>query len=337
MDLIDDACESGNESALLQLCADQKMPYLGMFLSTAFTRQRLGMPEATEFKNYYDQFINTIVSLPAEPVKRETTLKLLCDWMSTSELTKLWSKMKPSNCKLELITDGEPDYWIIINGTTSTEYVTARTIVFHMEPSPLEIDTTGFLRVFDHDTDYNNVEWHLSKTWSELYDFHPDKTKVLSTVLSSKFADPGHIKRIKFVKELEKEIGIDVYGSNVFKYKQYKGSLPYHKKDSSVFPYKYHFNAENHSKNNYATEKIIDAIMGECLCFYWGCPNLGEFIDYRAFLILDLDDIPGSIEEIRVAIANDEWGKRIQYIRAAKKKILDQMTMFDRVSKLLLV
>jgi hypothetical protein len=334
MDLINEACEPDNEFTLLQLCTEQKMPYLGMFLSTAFTRQRLGMSESVEFKNYYDHFINTIVSLPPEPPQRGTTVKLLCDWTSTAELTKLWSKMKPDHCKLELITEGEPDYWVIINGTESTEYVPARTIAFHMEPSPLTLDTTGFLKVFDHDKDYNNVEWHLSKSWSELYDFHPDKTKVLSTVLSSKFTDPGHVKRVTFVKELEKEIGIDVFGSNVFRYKQYRGSLPYHEKDNAVFPYKYHFNAENHSKDNYATEKLIDAIMGECLCFYWGCPNLGKFIDYRSFLMLDLDDIPGSIEEIRRAIANDEWSKRIQYIRAAKKKILDQMTMFDRVSKL---
>ena len=40
--------------------------------------------------------------------------------------------------------------------------------------------------------------------------------------------------------------------------------------------YKYVFSCENNSEKNYATEKIWEPILFECLCFYWGCPNLEE-------------------------------------------------------------
>ena len=53
-------------------------------------------------------------------------------------------------------------------------------------------------------------------------------------------------------KFLEKKgISIDVYGSDRFGYKNYKGKLPMYEKDEGLFPYKYTFNCENNSIKNY--------------------------------------------------------------------------------------
>jgi len=82
-----------------------------------------------------------------------------------------------------------------------------------------------------HNTHYNNNEWHLSKTYNELLTHHPKKDTTLdnclSTVLSAKYKDTGHIKRVDFVKFLEKKgVNVHVYGSNKWEYKDYKGTLP---------------------------------------------------------------------------------------------------------------
>ena len=89
----------------------------------------------------------------------------------------------------------------------------------------------------------------------------------------------------KVDKFLEKKgLYIHVYGSNKFLWNQYNGSLPYHKKDEALLPYKYTFNVENNSIKNYCTEKLIDGILSETLVFYSGCYNIREYIDKRAFV-----------------------------------------------------
>ena len=279
---------------------------------------------------------------PIDTVENNTIkIQLLCNWTTTYEITQLWKKMLPKDISIEF--SNQPDYWIIINAPPPGAYfVPKQTIVFQMEPHMdqhpeqwgewANPNPTQFLKVFSHTTDYNNLEWHLSLDHDTLMNGGViEKYNQLSTVLSDKYNDPGHIKRVDFVKFIENDIDIHVYGSNKFNYKNYHGSLPYHHKDAALLKYKYHFNAENHSIPNYFTEKIVDAIMAECLCFYWGCPNISSYINPLAYIVLDLNDIPGSMEIVRQAIENDEWEKRIDVIRTEKKRILVDMNFFTRI------
>jgi hypothetical protein len=80
----------------------------------------------------------------------------------------------------------------------------------------------------------------------------------------------------------------------------------------------------------------VDAIVGECLCFYWGCSNIDTFIDPRCFIRLNLNNFSDSVEIIREAIQNNEWEKRIEYIRKEKQKIINHYTLFPRVESLIL-
>ena len=52
-------------------------------------------------------------------------------------------------------------------------------------------------------------------------------------------------------------------------------------KEKAIIPYKYYFMCENNVEHNFATEKIWEPILCECLAFYWGCPNLEEYIDRK--------------------------------------------------------
>jgi hypothetical protein len=199
----------------------------------------------------------------------------------------------------------------------------------------------NFKYIGDHKTEYNNNEWHLSKSYNELNSETISKDEslslVISSVLSDKYSDPGHIRRIDFMKFVEGkgDIKLDIYGGDKFLWKNYKGTLPYHQKDKALFPYKYTFNCENFSIKNYYTEKIIDAILSECLIFYSGCYNAREFIDDRAFVYLELSNFEQDYQTIKRVIAEDWWSQRIEYIREAKKKILNELQFFPRLQKLL--
>ncbi|MBP1777768.1 MAG: hypothetical protein H6Q86_3778, partial [candidate division NC10 bacterium] len=97
---------------------------------------------------------------------------------------------------------------------------------------------------------------------------------------------------------------------------------------------KYTFAAESHAEKNYFTEKLVDAILSECLCFYWGCPNLSDYIDPRAYIRLDLDDFDAAAHTITTAIAQGEWERRIDFIRREKRKILEEYQVFPTLQRI---
>ena len=203
-------------------------------------------------------------------------------------------------------------------------------------------DPRKFKFIGNHENHFNNNEWHLSKTYQELSKEKIEKSNdlenTISTILSDKYYDPGHKKRIDFMKFIEgkKDVKVDIFGSNKFIWKNYKGSLPPHQKDSSLFPYKYSFNVENFSIKNYYTEKLIDGILSETLVFYSGCPNVKDYIDERAFVYLELIDFEKDYETVKKAIREDLWSQRIGYIRDAKQKILNELQFFPRLEKIIL-
>jgi hypothetical protein len=245
----------------------------------------------------------------------------------------------------------EPYDWVVvINCPPMTIFPDpAKTILFHMEPKMVErkhmwgdwAEPPAHMLKYcgTHEVGYNNNEWHLSKTYTDLMSEEIAKSDqlgmVLSTVLSDKYADPGHIKRIDFVKFLEgKNMVVHVFGGNKFFWKNYRGQLPAHQKDAAMFPYKYVFNAENHELRNYYTEKLIDGILAECLTFYWGCPNIRDYIDERAFVYLPLEDPEKAYQIVKQAMENNLWEQRLPYIRAAKEKILNELQFFPRLTRI---
>jgi hypothetical protein len=281
---------------------------------------------------------------------------ILASWCDEKTIFDLWKKMSQNNDGLwcgthhdvQAVLEEPVDYYVIINAYNSTRinYHPDKTIIFRMEPNMhLHEDTwgewagcdLGLRKVFRHEDDYNNLEWHLSKTYQELL---PDNTQkksgILSTVLSGKYSDPGHVKRVDFVKFLERNnFPVHVYGENRWHYKMYKGSLPSHQKDNALLPYKYTFNVENHSIKNYMTEKLVDGILCECLTFYSGCWNAKDYIDERAFVYLELSNFQKDMETIKNAIREDWHTKRLPYIKEAKKKILTELQFFPRLEKII--
>jgi GR25 family glycosyltransferase involved in LPS biosynthesis len=285
---------------------------------------------------------------PSRPGSRRSSggvvvrVKLLADWCSSEELCRLWDKMTQGALRWNDIEvtwhDEAIDYYAVINGLRPIDRcVPERTFLFSMEPPVRRegrreppIDPRPFLQVRDHRTHLPPLEWHLGQTYAELKAASPAKSRVLSAVVSSRRELPGHGKRIAFLRFLESRgLALDLYGHrNDFRFASYVGPLPPHRKDDGILPYRYTFNAENQAVPNYVTEKLADAILGESLCFYWGCPNVQDHLDPRAYVALDLDDFEGSHRRMVDAIRDDEWSRRLPFIRREKQRILDRLQFF---------
>ena len=270
--------------------------------------------------------------------------------------------------------DGEDiDYYVIINYPMNEmeHYVPERTLIFQMEPTVFDEtknwgtkrwgkwanpDPETFFHVHTHARYLNNVQWLFRFPLSRLQDpslFDTnDKLNRVSCVNSRKIFDQGHILRNDFLKHIDEhymddkpsknknsvdelQSFVNVFGSkNHFNYKSYIGKLPEDNIFYGIKPYKYYFMCENNSEHNYATEKIWEPILCETLCFYWGCPNLEDYIDPRAFVRIDLSDMGAAMRMIETAVREDWWSQRISFIRAAKHKILNELAFFPTLQSL---
>ena len=299
-------------------------------------------------------FTQQLQSPPLEDSKIK--VYLMCNWCSSQQLIDTWNKMSEDNNyswkNIQIVANEPCDYYCIINKPPpDVTYDPSRTIIFRMEPHMekdqrqwgdfTKPDSTKFKFVGYHNTQYNNNEWHLSQTYKQLSSNETTIQKnlelnhVLTTILSDKYKDPGHIKRVDFIKFIESKTEVHVFGSNKFLWKNYKGSLPYHNKDESLFPYKYSFNVENHSIKNYYTEKLIDGILAETLVFYSGCFNVRDYIDERAFVYLELSNFEHDYQIIKKAIEEDWYSQRLPYIKEAKQKILNELQFFPRLHSII--
>ena len=291
-------------------------------------------------------------------------VKMICNWQSSQDLCDEWNPMSKGNYEWNNIkltsTDNieNIDYYIIINKPYNTDekYIEEKTIIFQMEPqcnNPSQNwgvktwgkwanpDPSKYLNVRTHNKYYNNCTWQLKKTYSEMNcKIESKKFNYISTVCSSKYFDPGHIKRVDFLKYIESKndnkIIIDIFGSdNKLNFKNYKGSLPKDNKDIGILPYKYYFMAENNREYNYISEKFWEPIISECLCFYWGAPNINDYINPLAYVQLDLDNFEKSYKIIIDAVNEDLYSKRINIIREEKYKILNYYNFFPTIERVI--
>ena len=230
-------------------------------------------------------------------------------------------------------------------------------------------DPNKFMHVHSHKKYLNNVQWLLDyplEQISKKVDKDKTMSNKISCVCSNKNFDEGHILRNNFIKYIEDKkeerekkenvieisdsglevfglevFGLEVFGLEVFgrenyhNFKSYIGQLKDDNKLNGLLPYKYHLSAENNCEHNYATEKIWEPILSECLCFYWGCPNLSEYISPEAYVCLPLNDFAESLKIIKQAVSEDWWSQRIDIIRREKQKILSELAFFPTLEKII--
>lgn len=157
-----------------------------------------------------------------------------------------------------------------------------------------------------------------------------EKTELISSVTSELAYLDGHIKRLKFLYALDSMIdeGLDIFGKQysgeIFsKMNNYRGELK--DKYDGLLLYEYHINCENSFLDGYFTEKLLDPILAESLCFYDGCTNAEKFIDSRAFVRINIENIEESAHIIEQCVNDDYYKKRLPHILREKRRILYEL------------
>jgi hypothetical protein len=251
-----------------------------------------------------------------------------------------------------------PDFWFIVNsprrhGAWRTQrHRPERSVLWSVEHSQAEWrrlhDYGRFQRdpryrvVLDHERRLNWVEFHVGRTYGELLRSSPRKTRTLSAVIGSSTALPGQQRRVALLRHLERSdlsflaTPFDHYGRDAgLGLACHRGPLPPYRKEAGLDPYRYSLAVEAVCERNYATEKLFDCLLCETLPFYWGCPNLEDWLEPECFIRLDLDDLDAAYATIRAAVEADEWQRRLPAIRRAKRRILEEYNPFPVLDALL--
>ena len=244
---------------------------------------------------------------------------------------------------LQLTTNKTADVYVIINKPQPDDYFDpAKTIILHMEPH-IEQDRCVWgewsnpdKKVFFHVHD-NLFNLNVAQSQFRIPDVidNTKKRDVVSSIQSHYLNRIGHKLRIDFLKYADKiapEL-FNVFGrSNYHELNSYVSTIE--NKIDGFLNYKYYFMAEPESYDNFASEKIWEPILCECLCFYWGCPNLESYIDEKAFVRLDLHNPEESLNIIKTAISENWWEKRYQNILNAKEAILNKYGVMPTINRI---
>ena len=128
-------------------------------------------------------------------------------------------------------------------------------------------------------------------------------------------SNPSNIRRNDFFKALSKYKHVDSCGKvmNNLGYlcPGFHGSTEFH---DFISAYKFMICFENSSKENYLTEKLLNAYSSGTIPIYWGCPNVGDYINMSSILYLQPnyseEDVHNLIKEIELLDTNDELYKQ---------------------------
>ncbi|OAN80585.1 hypothetical protein A8B82_00615 [Sulfitobacter sp. EhC04] len=134
-----------------------------------------------------------------------------------------------------------------------------------------------------------------------------EKTRHMSLIASAKRDTQGHLLRHDMVDLVKAErLDVDILG---------RGYAPFAEKSDGLAPYRFSVVIENIRERNYFTEKIVDAVLCETVPIYWGCPNIGDFMETGGMILCETAD------EMRAAIRaadSAQYGQLTPALLAAK-------------------
>ena len=166
------------------------------------------------------------------------------------------------------------------------------------------------------------LPWHINKAYDELATVSvPEKTKLISWIVSNKTDFPGHKARMKFLEMVSqcRDIQVDIFGF---------GIQPIEDKFDGLSPYKYSLAIENSAGPNYWTEKIADCYLAYTLPIYYGCTNIDKYFPPKSYLKIDINDFDKSLDTIHWALQEDIWAERLDSIKEARELVLNKYQLF---------
>lgn len=274
-----------------------------------------------------------------------TRIKIHANWCSDYEIREYFNRCTINGdytWKDISLSLHEYDYLVVLNNALNYHHIPEKTICFFSEPITTRDlfksqgwnPGSNYFWVYDTKKYHNVDKWYISLNYKQLLQ-SPIKTKVMSGIISGLRGMVGHEDRFHFLSYLDSLPFFDHYGrgANLRQFKRYKGELQ--NKEDGLLNYKYTFNCENTYENGYVTEKLLDSILCETLCFYSGCPNVDTLINKDSFIKVDLSNKDEAFDKIISSIQNNEWEKRIECIRSEKRKLMNEMNPLNIVWKII--
>ncbi len=252
---------------------------------------------------------------------------------------------------------GEPYDWRIVydemprkdlgeyqNGEEPVYCPRERTMLLTTEPTSIKRYSKAYTRQFGHfltnrppaaekHPHYHFGEgyyqWFYDKSYNQIKEqVLPPKDKILSAVCSAKqMKFTAHNARFTLIKSIAEAVPeCDWYG---------RGVKPLNYKYEALDRYKYSLAIENHIEKGHWSEKIADVLLAEALPFYAGDPNLGNVLPSESFIRVPLEDPTEAIAIVKEALANNEYEKRIEAIREAKRLLMTKYNLWAQILKVI--
>lgn len=148
------------------------------------------------------------------------------------------------------------------------------------------------------------------------------KSATISVVISTKRRLAMHRQRLELVAALKEHLGsrLHVFGTEF---------APIADKADAIAPHAYHLVLENNAIDHFWTEKTADAFLGWALPVISGCKNLGDYFPAGSFVPIDVTDIGGTADRIRVLLDSNEWEARLPAIRAARERLIAEYELSE--------
>ena len=122
--------------------------------------------------------------------------------------------------------------------------------------------------------EYYSFMWHINP-----YGSIPEKTKIMSLMISVKYETFGHQYRHELAKHIIlNRLPIDIYGNGCevysHEYTQLKGKF---NEKEPYEDYLFHISIENMQTEHYFSEKVTNPLLAGCTPVYLGCLNINKY------------------------------------------------------------
>lgn len=116
--------------------------------------------------------------------------------------------------------------------------------------------------------------WHMTP-----YKSIPEKTKIMSIMVSMKAQMIGHQYRHMLVQRiLEEKLPIDIYGNGCKFYSSQNDNIKGEFEEREPYAdYMFHISIENMQTPHYFSEKITNPLLAGCTPIYFGCVNIDNY------------------------------------------------------------
>ena len=261
-------------------------------------------------------------------------------------------------CRFLLNQEGADTQWIVVfdepPAQSTTRVPKERRVLFITEPPEVKPYPASYLRQFGvvispfairnipQETvllENPCLNWHygvdVDSCSSELANLDafcsmsiPVKTRMLSSICSTKTFTAAQHKRIAFVEKLQARFGerVDLFG---------RGRNPICDKKTAIAPYKYHLVLENNYTDNFWTEKFSDALLGYAYPIYLGAPNIAAACPPGAMLILNPGNDEANLDAIERLLQEDPWEQSLPALKACRQWVLETTNVFSRMQRLI--